>query len=104
MIVGGTMAMEKINPWRLNGEGEKILAHTLQVLEERQERIETMTPLCPVDGLPGTYYKSIGTGHMGRVAFQYKCPNDDIFGWDFGKNVSYLIGAFSQGSTPSEAK
>ena len=98
------MKKETSNNWQLTEEGEKIIAEILNTRKKAQERIESMTPPCPVDGLPGKYYKSVGSGQNGRVSIQYRCPNSDIFGWDFNENVSYVIRSSRQGSTPREAR
>lgn len=98
------MGQEKQNLWQLTDKGRAIIADILRNRNETQERIQRLTPPCPVEGLPGEFFRSVGSGITGRVSFQYRCSNNDIFGWDFTENVSYLISSSPQGSTPRDAK
>lgn len=89
----------------LSPRAQEIAAEIRRINAETRERIKTMKPPCPVDGKLGEYHQSIGSGQAGRgLSVRYRCPNGDIFGWDFSENTGYLISDPGQGSAPLEAK
>lgn len=85
--------------------GRKLVQELNRATAQRYERRHQLTAPCPIDGLPGGYTGTVGSG---RVYLVYTCPKGDTFTYDPGSKLGHIIPEdrrnrirLDQGATPN---